>query len=272
MNNGRQSACCIFHIGKRPNYEDNFLFAGRHITPDEQKQMPKKRLVCLASDCAKRVMFFAVSDGMGGHNAGEVASLICIEKLAELEMTVQNCLDIKDVVTLCQSAISDINAIVCESSHKDAYLKGMGATLVLLVVCGAEYAILNIGDSRAYHFGGNTLVQITKDNTEGQRMLDLGLLSRKELANFPARKNLSRYIGFNESGLVLQADEYYPALDKGILLLCSDGVSDSLTDNQIEDILCSENDLASVGKKLIETAVAVEQSDNATAILVPIGR
>ena len=147
----------------------------------------------------------------------------------------------------------------------------MGTTLVLCIIYDNNCAILNIGDSRAYYFNNSTLVQITKDNTEGQRMIDLGILTRKELINFPARKNLSRYIGYNQKNFVLQADEYTLVLDKGIILLCSDGVSDFLLEGQITNILQSKQDFLTIGKQLIEQAVVSKNADNATAILISLG-
>ena len=148
----------------------------------------------------------------------------------------------------------------------------MGATLVVFVVCGMECAVLNVGDSRAYHFYDGALIQITKDHTEGQRMLDLGLLSRKELLSFPARKNLNRYIGYGQNGYVLRADEYYPVMKNGMVLLCSDGISDFLPSSRIAEILCSDNNLEIVGKQLINEAVAAYNADNTTAILIPLRR
>lgn len=272
MNTDPLPAFCFTHIGKRLYHEDNFLFDGKYLETDEQNHLSNRQLFCITTTRFHRVNYFAISDGMGGHNAGEVASRICVEKLAGLKNLIQNCSNIKEAVTLFQLAIAEINAAVCEMSRSHTELKGMGATLVLFVVCGTENAVLNIGDSRAYYFNFNddTLTQITKDNTEGQRMLDLGLLTRKELVGFPARKNLNRYIGYGQSGFVLQADEYYPVLGNGILTLCSDGISDSLSDNEISEILRSTNDLESAGKRLIEEAVAAHDADNATAILIPV--
>ena len=267
-------AVCYTHIGKRTSHEDNYLFNGRYLTSDMQNAMLDHRLVCATSDDASRVRYFALSDGMGGHNAGEVASRICVERLASLKNLMQNCSNVKEAVILIQSAIAEINSVVCELSNSCTELNGMGATLVLFVICGSESAVLNVGDSRAYYFdfNNNILSQITKDNTEGQRMLDLGLLTRKELVEFPARKNLSRYIGYGQNGFVLQADVYYPILENGILILCSDGISDSLSDNQIGEILLSISDLERAGKRLIEEAVATRNADNATVILIPIRR
>lgn len=272
MNANVYSAVCFSHIGNRSNHEDNFLINGLYLTSDFQKQMSDTRCYFISDTTMSRVRLFAVSDGMGGHNAGEVASRICVEKLAVAHNELQQYNFLKDAVAYLQTVITEINNTVCDLSRKQNELKGMGATLVLFVVCGADYAILNIGDSRAYHYNNDVLIRITKDHTEGQRMLDLGLLTRKELSGFPARKNLNRYIGYDQNGYVLQADEYYPVLDNGVMLLCSDGISDYLPNSRISEILHSANNLESAGKQLINEAVASHNADNATVMLIPLRR
>lgn len=272
MNSKTPYAICLSHIGKRINHEDNFLINGLYLTPNRQKIMSNKSCCYVIDDNLSRVNLFAISDGMGGHNAGEVASLICVKKLAEAERKLQKCSNIKEAVAFLQSCIAEINSIVCGESYNDEELKGMGATLVIFVIFDNDYAVLNIGDSRAYYFNKNSLIQITKDHTEGQRILDLGLLTRKELINFPARKYLNRYIGYSQNGYVLRAEEYYPILGDDVILLCSDGLSDFLPDNQIFEILCSTNDLEKAGKLLINTAVSSYNADNATIILISLRR
>ncbi len=263
---------CYSHIGKRLNHEDNLFLNGTYLTSESQKQMSDTRCCYFSDGIASNVRLFAVSDGMGGHNAGEVASRICVERLASAYEELQRYSSIKDVVAYLQTVIAGINETVCDLSLKQDELNGMGATLVLFVVCGKECAVLNIGDSRAYHFMNGKLIQITKDNTEGQRMLDLGLLTRKEIPGFPARKNLNRYIGFHQSGYILRADEYYPTLDGGIMILCSDGISDFVSDTKITDVLCSERSLDIAGKQIIDEAVISQNADNATVMLIPLGR
>ncbi len=274
MKSKNTAAVCFTHIGKRLNHEDNFLFYGRYLTCDMQRKMPDCCCVHITEDMKSEygVHLFAVSDGMGGHNAGEMASRICVERLAEEEKKIQGCSSVREVMLRLQSEIAEINTAVCEMGRRDRKLKGMGATLVVFAVCGRKYGVLNIGDSRAYAYIGNTLTQITKDNTEGQRMLDLGLLTRKELDAFPAKKNLSRYIGYDRNGFVLEADEYYPALGKGTLLLCSDGISDFLSEDRISAILGAEDRLEDAAGRLMEEAVSTYNADNATVILIPLGR
>ncbi len=272
MNAKLSSAVCISHIGKRPNHEDNFLIDGSYLTSASQKQMSDNRCYFISDVPFSNIHLFAVSDGMGGHNAGEVASRICVEKLSLAYSELQHSSSLKEAVTYIQTVIAEINDTVCNMSRKQPELKGMGATLVLLIAYKDEYAILNIGDSRAYHFSDSKIAQITKDHTEGQRMLDLGLLTRKELAGFPARKNLNRYIGYGQTGYVLRADEYYPVLENGVILLCSDGISDFLSNARISEILSAENNLEFAGKQLINEAVIAPNADNATAILIPLRR
>lgn len=173
MNIKPSLAVCFSHIGKRPNHEDNFLVNGFYLTPDSQKQMSDNRC-CFASEPAlSRVRLFAVSDGMGGHNAGEVASRICVEKLALAQKELQQYNSLKEVVAYLQTAITEINNTVCNLSRKQNELKGMGATLVLFVVCGMEYAVLNIGDSRAYHLTMKHLFKLQKIIPKGNVCLTL---------------------------------------------------------------------------------------------------
>lgn len=264
---------CYSHIGKRTNHEDNFFINGLYLTPNLKKQISNNHY-CFVSNSAisSKILLFAISDGMGGHNGGDVASKICVEKLSLAYKELQQYSSLKQIVSYLQVVIGEINNTVCELSHEQYELKGMGATLILFVVYEGECAILNIGDSRAYYFKQNKLFQITKDHTEGQRMLDLGILTRKELFDFSARKNLNRYIGYSQNGYVLQADEYYPNIENGILILCSDGISDFVSDTRIANILRSEKNLEIAGSQLINEAVRSYNSDNATVILISLRR
>lgn len=263
-------AVCLTHIGKRPNHEDNYYFDTQYLTSEIQKQLYEQKFIFHLSNNDDHLQYFAISDGMGGHNAGEIASRICVEKLASLEGQIHRCQSLRETVCLFQTAIMEINATVCEMGRINSECRGMGATLVLFIKYDNSYAVLNVGDSRAYYLNKNAFLQLTKDHTEGQRMLDLGLLTRKELLNFPARKNLNRYIGYEQYGFVLKADEYYPALEEGMVLLCSDGVTDALSEEQISTILRQEKDVFLAGKQLIEQAAVARNADNITVILIPI--
>lgn len=261
---------CCSHIGKRLNYEDNYYLNGQYMSVEVQKKMEDNHLHFICGDRFSDIQIFAVSDGMGGHNAGEVASRMCVSKIALASNDVLKLNSIEEISEYIQNIIFEINNEIVILSHKNSDLQGMGATLVLLIIYKDEYAILNIGDSRAYCVKSDGIAQITKDHTEGQRLIDLGILTRKELRDFPARKNLSRYIGYNQPGYNLSADIYYPKIDEGVLMLCSDGLYDALTDCRIMQIFNLEKNLEDIGKRLVEEAALTNNADNITVILIPI--
>jgi len=261
-------AVCCSHIGKRSNHEDNFFFDGKILTAQEQAAMNARRMLSMTARSTAAAQVYAVSDGMGGYNAGEVASRLCAEMVVELRRTVWGCTSVEEMTGLAQSYIGRLNTAVCKMSRSNEACRDMGATLVLLLICGTARVILNVGDSRAYSFTNGILRQITKDHTEGRRLLDLGLLTQQELEHFPARKYLNRYIGCGQPGYVQRADEYTLAPAEDLVLLCSDGVTDALSDGRILDILRRETNIESAGKRLVEEAAATENADNVTTILI----
>lgn len=264
------NAVCITQIGRRPNHEDNFLLNGRWLTSEMQRQMINGLPVCLKSESSERVQIYMICDGMGGHQAGEVASFLCVEQFHAIREQIQSCATLQKAVDMLQQTVANANTVIFNAGQKDKSLRGMGTTLVLAVIVDGKCAVLHIGDSRAYWFDGNTLSRMTCDHTEGQRMLDLGLLTQRELADFPARKNLNHYVGCKEPGYVLSAEIYELKPQPGILLLCSDGVSDALTDYEIQGILRTQTDLEKAGRQLVSEAVATPQADNATAMLLTL--
>lgn len=264
------NAVCVTQIGGRPNHEDNFLLDGRWLTPDAQAQITSGQPVCVEAVSSRRVQLYAVCDGMGGHQAGETASRICIEQLHAAEPQLESCGSLDQAVDVLQKAVAQADKSICAAGSADAGLRSMGTTLVLAVLVEGQCAVLHAGDSRAYLFDGEKVNQLTRDHTEGQRMLNLGLLTRRELADFPARKNLIRYVGRQEPGYVLRADISKVDLRQGILLLCSDGISDSLPDDRIADILYSESSLTDAGMQLVQEVAAAPQADNATALLLSL--
>ena len=153
-------AVCYSHIGKRENHEDNFLFQGEWLSPQVQSEMPERKFVECHSETIAPVSLFAVSDGMGGHNGGEVASRICVEKLSGVELSA--CSSLEQAVELVQNKIAEINHTVCDAGKEFQSLSHMGTTLVAALTFDCQCAILNIGDSRAYFFDGDTLVQLTR--------------------------------------------------------------------------------------------------------------
>jgi len=261
-------AICYSCIGKRDNHEDNFYFDGRYLSEFEQNNMVDNRVISLQNNEYSHLKIFAICDGMGGQNGGEVASRICVENIANNYGKLAKCENIETIVNILQGEIDKINHYIYEASLNDIKLRGMGTTLVMVVIFREKFAVLNIGDSRAYWYNGNTLIQLTEDHTEGQRLLDLGLLTVEEVSVFRDRKKLSKYLGYCPAGYVLSADEFFPKMDTGIIMLCSDGVTDFLTDIEIKNIFENTNDLSHIGALMISKATANRNADNATVILL----
>ncbi len=267
-------AVCFTHIGDRPNHEDNFLFATNTLPQEIQNSMVDKELVFFVNELKqkKTVEFYAISDGMGGYNAGEVASRVCTKRLAELENQIQNVDTVGELIKEIQNSINDLNIEICKLSQTHSELREMGATMLLLVIINNIFLIFNIGDSRAYYYNDHQFKQLTKDNTEGQRLLDLNLLKKDELDNFPDYKRLNRYLGFNRPGYTLKADEYFFKINNGNILLCSDGLTDNISNQELYSILNSNKDLTVVGKKLVQKALENKRADNITIIIISTKR
>ena len=268
MQNNAAEAVCLTHVGGRTGQEDNFVFDGESLA-DLPHGKPGS---ILTAPLRTGITLYAVSDGMGGHNAGEVASGICTQRLIALEQRLRRGVSWEGAVERLRTEFDEINKAVVRAGREHAEWRGMGATLLLLVTDGTRTAILHAGDSRAFLFDGTTLHILTKDHTEGQRMLDLGLLSESELSSFPARKHLNRYIGLDRLGLALQPDVCFPQKTHGCFLLCTDGLTDTLSKEAIALVLKEEKDWNAAGQRLVRQVVRRAHADNVTLILIPVRR
>lgn len=276
-----KQACVISHIGQsRQQQEDNFFLDGSYLLPEIQKQISLENMpqVTKAILQQKEIGLFAISDGMGGHQSGEVASYLAVKSLSLLEERLRHCDSKQMAIHMCQEYIDTINKQMVSVSAQDKALHNMGATLVMLLKYKDTEIIFNVGDSRVYFFDGKTLVQVTKDQTEGQRLLDLGLLTEEEVKRFPSRKHLSRYIGMPMKDCELRGACYEKAASKnGIYLLCSDGLSDVLEISTMEEIMCQHpSDITKCANALMEEALLkskeIKHGDNITIMLVEGGR
>ncbi|WP_105614139.1 PP2C family protein-serine/threonine phosphatase [Vallitalea okinawensis] len=276
------NALAISHIGlKRQMQEDNFLLSnGKYITLEDQvlfRERKQEKFIKRCSNPSKKALF-AVSDGMGGHNAGEIASTFVIQALRRERHKILDSKSFEDAISHYQSYVEITNSDLCQYAAKDPTLHGMGATLATLMIYDDKVIGFNIGDSRIYHYCGQDLRQMSKDHTEGQRLFDLKLLNQEELKNFGARKALSRYFGMTEQFMQLNSEvtEIITVDTKAWFLLCSDGLTDVLTNGEIETILHEyyhQGNIEEAARKLTKSALAgsgYKQGgmDNITIILI----
>ncbi len=216
------------HVGKRSHNEDSLLVVPAHS-------------------------LLVVADGVGGRDAGEVASRLTIETL-EQQVTAGN-----DLV----SAIRRANDVVREQSQSH---QGMGSTVVAAVFHGQQVQLAWVGDSRAYRFDGN-LHLLSRDHSVTERLIQQGQLTDEQEASHPDRHTIWQAIGLSDPAQ-LQVEQSTGDLAAGdILLLCSDGLSDVVDNASICRILSSEHSLQEKAELLVQAAVDGEGSDNITVVL-----
>lgn len=210
---------------------------------------------CLA--CLPEIGLWVVADGMGGYDAGEVASALAVDTITG---EVQKGESLKD-------AILSAHQKILEAVTQGRGSKGMGTTVIALKLSGLKYEIAWVGDSRAYLFS-KKLFQVSRDHSFVQYMLDKGAITPKEAKDHPRSNEITQALGSApDSGP--KVDTVKGSFFKGEkLLLCSDGLYGEVDDKTIQTILKSKNSDQDKAAKLIEEARKNGGSDNITAILV----
>jgi PPM family protein phosphatase len=206
----------------------------------------------------------AIADGMGGHAAGEVASSVAISALAGLdeELPADQALD------ALAEAVASANSTLHEMSVEDPSVEGMGTTLTALLWSGGTIAICHIGDSRAYLLRDGDFHQITRDHTLVQSLVDDGRLSPAQAATHPQRSLVMRAL---QSGTEAEPDlSLIEAKAKDRYLLCSDGLSDVVSEDTLRDTLTRIADRDQVVTQLIELAIRGGGPDNITCIVADV--
>lgn len=220
----------------------------------------------------------AVADGLGGHSRGEVASSLAVESLKlqmqEQKRTFLEALrnqDQDEVFAMLRRAVALANEQIYKQAQ-EREVDRMGTTLVLAAVYQHRGYIVNVGDSRCYHLsaseGKRGLCQATRDHSIVQELLDLGEITKQEAVKHPQRNMITRAVGI---GPFVDADIYYLELAQGDqLLLCSDGLSSMVSDEEIEQVLKAEASPKDRVSHLIQAALRSGGKDNITVICAEI--
>jgi protein phosphatase len=219
-----------------------------------------------------------LADGMGGYNAGEVASgiataLISSETREALARYAPHELDESSGSPLATGLLRDIiaraNTSIFQSANSQSQYAGMGTTLVVTLMCNNQITVAHIGDSRCYRFRGDNLQQITRDHSLLQEQIDSGLLT-KEAAKRSQNKNLvTRALGIEPE---VEAEiRTYPAETGDIYLLCSDGLNDMVDDEDIEMTLAAiGSNLPLAADQLVQMANDNGGRDNVSVVLIRV--
>jgi len=206
----------------------------------------------------------AIADGMGGHAAGEVASAVAIATLAPLDADTSGI----DMLQALADAIADANAELRQITLADPATEGMGTTLTALLWSGDEAALCHIGDSRGYLLRDGVFQQITHDHTLVQSLVDEGKLTPEAAASHPQRSLVMRAL---QSSVPAEPDLAMLKAKVGDrYLLCSDGLSDVVSDETVHKTLAEFTDLDEAVAKLIDLAIRSGGPDNITCVLADV--
>ena len=201
---------------------------------------------------------FAVADGMGGAQAGEVASRIAA---GAFEHDID---DAEPAESQLEGIAQDANREIHELAQRDSSRAGMGTTLTAALLRDDEVALSHVGDSRAYVLRGGELKRLTKDHSLVEELRRQGRLTDEEAEEHPQRSIITRALGPEPS---VNVDTMtFPAKSGDVFLLCSDGLTTMVSDEQITDILSEAKTLRSAVNKLIDAANAQGGRDNITAV------
>jgi serine/threonine protein phosphatase PrpC len=207
----------------------------------------------------------AIADGMGGHAAGEVASSVAISALTDLD---RNDVPVDHMIDALAAAVAEANSTLHEMSVEDPSVEGMGTTLTALLWSGATVAVCHIGDSRAYLLRDGDFRQITRDHTLVQSLVDDGRLSPAQAATHPQRSLVMRAL---QSGTEAEPDlSILEAKAGDRYLLCSDGLSDVVTEKTLREALMRYADRDQAVTQLIELAIRGGGPDNITCIVADV--
>ncbi|HXW88570.1 MAG TPA: protein phosphatase 2C domain-containing protein [Streptosporangiaceae bacterium] len=208
----------------------------------------------------------AIADGMGGHAAGEVASAVAISTIAPLDQ--QNLSTGEEMLDALAAAVAAARDTLHDMSVSDPAVEGMGTTLTALLWADAEVAVCHIGDSRAYLLRDGDLYQITRDHTLIQSLVDEGRLSPAAAANHPQRSLIMRALqGSTEAEPDLAIHE---AMLGDRYLLCSDGLTDVVSDDDVHEVLSTVPDAGQAVDHLITLAIRNGGPDNVTCIVADV--
>lgn len=217
--------------------------------------------------------FAVLGDGMGGHNAGEVASRMAVDRVSSeiSKSRDETALDASRAEALIAGHVRSANTAVYQAALAQPAYEGMGTTLIVVLWHDGQMSVGHVGDSRLYRLRQSKLEQLTRDHSLVQEQLDRGAISR-ERARYAANRNvLTRAVGVDPE-VEVETGSYATEPDD-IYLLCSDGLSDMLTDSKICETLVSLHaDIDSAARRLVQQANDNGGLDNISVILVRVAR
>lgn len=211
----------------------------------------------------ENLKLYLIADGMGGHNAGEVASKLAIESTINF---IKLRSDITNVEELLVEAIKFANKKIYEMAEKNNMLKGMGTTITACLIKGCNMITANVGDSSCFIIDKNGIIKITKDHSYVQELLDRGTITAEQAVNHPNKNIITRALG---TDLTVKVDTFkvdITSINK--VVMCTDGLSNSISQNEIYDIIMiNKNENLNACHQLVELCKTKEGKDNISVIV-----
>ncbi len=246
----------VTHAGKvRRNNEDNYYLFGIWREDVHVNEQSVRKI-----GTAERLLA-AVYDGMGGEEAGEIAALLAAE-------TFRPC-SVEQIETEAKQQVQEANARICAEAGRRG-IGQMGTTMAALYLERDTAVSCNIGDSRCYFFRDGNLRQLSVDHSEAQRMIDMGFLNEEEARKNRGWHTLTQHLGISPEELMIEPHFSEPVhMEPGdLFLLCSDGVTDLLMDDEIAEVFQDGKTLESTAEKLVQMALDRGGRDNITLVLL----
>ena len=207
-----------------------------------------------------------VCDGMGGVRGGQLASSLATEMVADkIRKCYNKLMPVYSFENIFLSTITTANVIVNDRSYTDTEFQGMGTTIAAAIVKENQACIAHVGDSRVYKITADSITQITKDHSLAQEMLDSGQITKEEFENYPKKNIITRALGIDDK---IDIDFDFTDINDGeALLLCSDGLSGLISDDELLEIY-KNNDFELLCDEYIKAANDKGGYDNITAVVM----
>lgn len=218
---------------------------------------------CFSSDTpiGKLPNLYIVCDGMGGHKAGEYASRYTVERIVASVSRSRS----EDPLRILRAAIHKANEILVIESREDKEKQGMGTTVVAATIVGNKMYVANVGDSRLYVIN-NTIEQITNDHSYVEEMIRIGKIKPEDARKHEKKNVITRAVGAAEK---VKVDFFEVELrENDTILLCSDGLSNMVSDEIIRQIIQSSEDVGAIAKALVNEANKNGGQDNITVVVI----
>ena len=217
----------------------------------------------------KHTVLCVICDGMGGAKSGNVASSLAVDVfIQEVKSSWSSDMDRDRIDQMLRSAVKLANFTVFDQSKQFEEFKGMGTTLVAALVSGKLATIINVGDSRCYHVGPEGIRQLTVDHSVVQLMVDRGEVSPEQAKRYPGKNLITRAIGTEN---VVSSDIFHKKVERGdCLLLCSDGLSNIIDEQEILFEVVYGQEKAQCCQRLLQIAKNRGAPDNVTSVFVVI--